>query len=121
MEWNKPMTTPFWKKGDLANSLVLLLLLCLGFGTDAFAQASQKAGALRVVLPPGNVARPRGSQVVRTEAAKNMTLYYQDVLETGVGGRLRARLDDGSILALGPQSKLTVLEHNARSQQSTFQ
>ncbi|MCG5029825.1 FecR family protein, partial [[Ruminococcus] torques] len=60
-------------------------------------------------------------QVTTLDAAKGMALYYQDVLQTGVGGRLRARLEDGSIISVGSQSKLTVLEHDARTQQSTFQ
>src|SRR3972149_365501 len=70
----------------------------------AMAQRPVKAGDLRVVLPPGQVARPSGTQVVRMEAKKGLPVYYRDVLETGVGGRLRARLQDGSILALGAQS-----------------
>src|SRR3972149_9690683 len=70
----------------------------------AMAQRPVKAGDLRVVLPPGQVARPSGTQVVRTEAKKGLPVYYRDVLETGGGGRLRARLEDGSLLALGTRS-----------------
>ena len=55
-----------------------------------------------------------------SEAKKGTTLYFNDILETGVGGRLRAKLEDGSILALGPQSKLTVVKHDAKTQQSSF-
>ncbi|MBI1955310.1 MAG: FecR domain-containing protein, partial [Acidobacteria bacterium] len=113
------MKKRFW--GSQRVWFLLGLMLMAGWGKEAFAQQPEKAGAVRVVLPPGLVARPRGAQVVRTEATKGMTVYYRDVLETGLGGRLRARLADGSILALGPQSRIEVIEHDAQTQQSTFQ
>ncbi|MBI4458561.1 MAG: FecR domain-containing protein, partial [Acidobacteria bacterium] len=111
------MKTSFWH--GKRTLVVLALLLVSVLGRNSLAQ--EKAGAVRIVLPPGEVARQRGAQVVRTNATKGMTVYYRDVLETGVGGRLRARLDDGSILALGPQSRIEVIEHDAQTQQSSFQ
>ncbi|MBI3894883.1 MAG: putative Ig domain-containing protein [Acidobacteria bacterium] len=107
----------FWRSKRVWFLLGLMLISYLG--KDSFAQ--EKAGDIRVILPPGNVARQKGPQIIRTNATKGMTVYYQDVLETGIGGRLRARLDDGSILALGPQSRIEVIEHDAQTQQSTFQ
>ena len=74
-----------------------------------------------MVLQPSGIARQRGNQVVRSTAQKDMAVFFQDVLETGVGGRMRARLDDGSILALGSQARLTVAEHNTATQQTTLQ
>ena len=120
MGYNEPVR----QRGGNRNHLLflgLLALLLLSFGQASLAQRLSRAGAVRVVLPPGDVNRQRGTQVVRTTAARGMPVYYQDVLETGVGGRLRARLDDGSILALGSQSRVRVVEHNAQTQQSTLQ
>lgn len=121
--WNgiNLMTRQIRKRRKLFGGLLLLALLGFGLVGEGLAQRLVKAGAIRVVLPPGNVGRQQGPQLVRTTAKKDMTLYYQDVLETGMSGRLRARLDDGSILALGSQSRLQVVEHDAQSQQSTLQ
>jgi hypothetical protein len=99
----------------------VLAILLGGLGRDLIAQQQTRAGAIRVVLQPSGVARQRGSQVVRSTAEKDMAVFFQDVLETGVGGRMRARLDDGSILALGSQSRLTVQEHNTATEQTTLQ
>ena len=110
-----------WNGNRLLLLSGLLVLFLLGWVEGSFAQRLARAGALRVVLPPGQVLRPRGAQVVQNPAERGMALFYQDVLETGVGGRLRARLDDGSILALGSQSRVRVVEHDAQTQQSTMQ
>lgn len=114
------------RRGNRAGKLTLGLLSLLavllgGLGLDLSAQQQSRAGAIRVVLQPGGIARQQGNQVVRTTAQKDMAVLYQDVLETGVGGRMRARLDDGSILALGAQSRLTVVEHNSATEQTTLQ
>src|SRR3954465_8752786 len=99
-----------------------MALLACGMGPGVRASHAQaKAGDLRVVLKPSTVVHTKGTQPVKTDATKGMSLFYNDLLETGVGGRLRARLDDGSILALGSQSRLRVIEHNKQTEQSTFQ
>ena len=104
----------------LALAVAAVLTCALG-PMSAKVRAQAKAGDVRVVLPPSDVLRQKAGQPVKTDAQKGMTIYYQDVLETGVGGRVRARLDDGSILALGPQAKLQVIEHNKQTEQTTLQ
>ncbi len=121
IKWVKTMRNRFRKaKGPLA----LAVALACGLGAmaqQALAQGGAKAGDVRVVLKPSQVLRQKGTQEVSTDAEKGMTVFYNDVLQTGMGGRMRARLDDGSILALGSQSKLRVIEHNKQTEQSTFQ
>jgi hypothetical protein len=117
------------KRNQMGNKTGRLLLgavgvaavLLVGLGRDLIAQQQTRAGAIRVVLQPGGVARQRGNQVVRSTAQKDMAVFFRDVLETGLGGRMRARLDDGSILAVGSQSRLTVTEHNTATQQTSLQ
>ena len=105
----------------ILGAIGVLAVLLGGLGRDLIAQQQTRAGAIRVVLQPGGIARQRGNQVVRSTAQKDMAVFFQDVLETGVGGRMRARLDDGSILAVGSQSRLTVTEHDTATEQTTLQ
>ena len=83
----KPTRRDFIKGGV---SAFTLSFAAPAFISDLAMAQGSKAGDVRVVLPPSEVVRQRGRQSIRTVAQKGMTLYYQDVLETGVGGRLRA-------------------------------
>ena len=51
----------------------------------------------------------------------NDTLQWNDLLETNAKGRLRARLTDGSILSLGSNSQLKVVQHDATTQQTQIE
>jgi FecR protein len=48
-------------------------------------------------------------------------LEWNDLLKTEHNGRLRAGLADGSILSLGSDSELRVLQHDAASQQTSME
>ncbi|HXP17994.1 MAG TPA: FecR family protein [Terriglobales bacterium] len=48
-------------------------------------------------------------------------LDWNDLLKTTASGRLRAGLDDGSILSVGSNSELRVLQHDAASQQTSLE
>jgi hypothetical protein len=48
-------------------------------------------------------------------------LDFNDLLQTQKSGRLRAGLKDGSILSLGSNSELRVLQHDAASQQTSLE
>ncbi|MFY9562071.1 MAG: FecR family protein [Terriglobales bacterium] len=57
-----------------------------------------------------------------TKAAKvNEDLAWNDLLKTEQKGRLRAGLTDGSILSLGSNSELRVVQHDATSQQTSLE
>ena len=46
---------------------------------------------------------------------------WNDLLKTEQKGRLRAGLTDGSILSLGSNSELRVVQHDAASQQTSLE
>jgi len=70
----------------------------------------QIAGEVKALIPDAS----RNSQPVR---AKD-TLEWNDLLKTDAQGRLRAGLTAGSILSLGSNSELQVVQHDAVSQQT---
>jgi hypothetical protein len=108
-----------------------LAVVCLAPGL----WAQKKAGQVTRQIQPAQVqrsqaaaaaARPAGAggiapKITPVAATDKMPIYWEDKLVTGDGGRMRAQLEDGSILSLGQKSELLVREHNARTQQSSFQ
>ncbi len=106
-----------------ASRLVGTALGALAVLWPGFAWAQQKAGQVtRAVLPAEVIHTPakRGQQPVTVSATPQQEIYWNDTLQTGDGGRVRAQLTDGSILSLGSKAKLKVEQHDARSQQSSF-
>ena len=89
---------------------VLLSLLLTGL--PAFA-ADQTAGKITALIP----AATRNSQ----PAQARDTLDWNDLLQTTQTGRLRAGLNDGSILSLGSSSELRVVQHDAATQQTSLE
>jgi hypothetical protein len=75
--------------------------------------AGQRAGQINALIP----AATKNDQ---TTKAKD-ELDWNDLLKTAMSGRLRAGLDDGSILSVGSNSQLRVLQHDAASQQSSLE
>jgi len=75
--------------------------------------AGQRAGQINALIP----AATKNDQ---TTKAKD-ELDWNDLLKTAASGRLRAGLDDGSILSVGSSSELRVLQHDAASQQSSLE
>ncbi|MGH9530132.1 MAG: FecR family protein [Terriglobales bacterium] len=73
----------------------------------------QTAGEVKALIPDAS----RNAQPVK---AKD-TLQWNDVLKTDTKGRLRAGLTDGSILSLGSNSELKVVQSNAASQQTSIE
>jgi hypothetical protein len=70
----------------------------------------QIAGEVKALIPDAS----RNAQPVRVKD----TLEWNDVLKTDAQGRLRAGLTAGSILSLGSNSELHVVQHDAVSQQT---
>src|SRR5579863_480018 len=78
----------------------------------AATAANPTAGSVKALLP----AASRNAQPV----AVNDTLQWNDVLQTDAKGRLRAALNDGSLLSLGSNTQLKVVQHDAASQQTAL-
>jgi len=94
-------------KRMLSVLLSMLLVVCPLLAADG-----QRAGEVKALIP----AAARNDQPVNVKDA----LDWNDLLRTDAKGRLRAGLTDGSILSLGSNSELRVVESNAQSQQTSI-
>jgi len=74
---------------------------------------AQKAGEIGALIPEG--LRNTTPAKVRDD------VQWNDLLKTLSAGRMRANLLDGSILTLGRDSELRVLQHDAASQQTSLE
>jgi hypothetical protein len=95
-----------WPK-SLSISLCLLLVAAPLY--PALAD-TQTAGEVKALIPSAT----RNTQPVKVKDS----LAWNDLLKTGDQGRLRAGLTAGSILSLGSNSELQVVQHDAVSQQT---
>ena len=93
-------------RSSLSTVLSLLLVAAPAWSSPP----DQTAGVVGGVIPSAT----RNAQPV----AVNATLQWNDLLQTNTKGRLRANLTDGSILSLGSNSQLRVVQHDAKSQQT---
>lgn len=73
----------------------------------------QHAGQINAMVP----AATRNAQT----AKPNDELQWNDLLKTERSGRVRAGLTDGSILSLGSDSELKIVQHDATSQQTSLE
>jgi ferric-dicitrate binding protein FerR (iron transport regulator) len=75
--------------------------------------AEQNAGEISALMP----AATRNAKLAKVKEE----LLWKDLLQTQQSGRLRARLLDGSILSMGSNSEMRVLQHQAQSQQTSLE
>ncbi|HWZ83089.1 MAG TPA: FecR family protein [Terriglobales bacterium] len=94
----------------IAGLLCLMLSPLPGLGAPG---GSQNAGQITALIP----AATRNA----TPAKVKDDLMWNDLLKTEQKGRLRAGLADGSILSLGSNSELRVVQHDAASQQTALE
>lgn len=96
-------------KALLSISLSLLLA-----ATPLFAAPTdhQTAGEVKALIP----AAFRNRQPINVKDG----LEWDDLLQTSDRGRLRAGLTDGSIISLGSNSALKIVQHDAVSQQTSM-
>jgi hypothetical protein len=92
---------------------VLCLLLSPLPAVCAPPAGGQHAGQISALIP----AATKNDKATK---AKD-DLDWNDLLKTTTSGRLRAGLDDGSILSVGSNSELRVLQHDAASQQTSLE
>lgn len=73
----------------------------------------QRAGQINALIPSAT----KNEQATKAKDE----LDWNDLLKTAASGRVRAGLDDGSILSVGSNSELRVLQHDAASQQTSLE
>lgn len=109
------------KHNGIKFALCLLLFALLLFPTGPLAQpdghAPHAAGRITALLPVDQVLRQDKALV----AARDMDLYLDDVVKTDRGGRVRIALTDGSILNVGSDAQLRILQHDPKRQESTLE
>ncbi|MCI0355319.1 MAG: FecR family protein [Acidobacteria bacterium] len=102
------------KKKLTAQTKVTAVLLCALISPlpSLLAQAAgaQRAGQVGALIP----AATRNTQALKVKDP----LAWNDLLKTLTSGRLRANLVDGSLLSMGSNSEMRVLQHDAASQQT---
>ena len=97
---------------NLKRALAVLLCLLIS-NLPVFAADGQRAGQISALMP----AATRNDKPAK---AKD-DLDWNDVIKTAASGRVRASLNDGSILSLGPNSELKVVQHDTASQQTSLE
>jgi hypothetical protein len=89
------------------------LLAALPAMSEPQAGGSQPAGQITAMIP---------SATLNSKAAKTQEeLNWNDLLQTEHSGRVRAGLKDGSILSLGSDSQLRIVQHDAAAQQTSLE
>src|SRR6266436_4704150 len=107
----------------LRRSYSVVLVLIAGLFLIAVPASAQKAGKIMKFVAPAFIEQPGarpGLKLVSTPTIAGADIHWMDVLRTDEGGRIRAQLNDGSILSIGSKSKLTVNKHDEKAQQSSF-
>jgi len=95
---------------------VAMVLCSLMTGLPAMAQpggSNQVAGQINALIP----AATRNSQTAKVKEELN----WNDLLKTEKTGRVRAGLKDGSILSVGSESELRIVQHDTVSQQTELE
>src|ERR1700726_2709081 len=91
----------------------LCILLCSLPVSGSPQTGAQHAGQIHAMIP----AATRNSQPAKVKD----DLQWNDLLRTTHSGRLRAGLKDGSILSLGADSELRIVQHDSASQQTSLE
>ncbi|HXZ26386.1 MAG TPA: FecR family protein [Terriglobales bacterium] len=97
----------------LAVLMVPLPVLSQPQGGSSSSKATQEAGQISALIPAGF----RNASAARVKD----DLYWNDVLKTDKSGRMRVNLRDGSILSLGSDTEMKVVQHDAASQQTQLE
>jgi hypothetical protein len=95
---------------------VAMVLCSLMTGLPAMAQpggSNEVAGQINALIP----AATRNSQTAKVKEELN----WNDLLKTEKTGRVRAGLKDGSILSVGSESELRIVQHDTVSQQTELE
>jgi len=96
--------------------LIALVLCCLVPTLPCWSgppQGAQRAGEISVLVP----AAERNSKPAKVKEEVD----WNDLLKTEHNGRMRTVLTDGSIISMGSDSEMRVLQHDAKSQQTSIE
>ena len=106
-------TTMQSRTSILLRAAAFLILAAAGLAPSLPAQGTPAvAGKITTMIPVGNVARGAEKLI----GQRDMPVLWGDVITTERGGRVRVRLEDGSILSVGSQSQLRIEKHDAQAQ-----
>lgn len=101
-----------------ACSLILAsVILPLEPRAHSGGHASHITGHITTLLPEDHILR-QGQDLL---AVKDMNIFLDDVVKTLRGGRVRIELTDGSILNVGSEAELHVLQHDVKRQETTLE
>ncbi len=101
---------------NLFKRFMAMVLCSLMTGLPAMPQpagSNQVAGQINALIP----AATRNSQTAKVKDE----LDWNDLLKTESSGRVRAGLTDGSILSVGSDSELRIVQHDSTSQQTSLE
>ncbi|MFZ0922859.1 MAG: DUF4412 domain-containing protein [Candidatus Acidiferrales bacterium] len=98
----------------LSVTFALCAVSLISLSAPLFSQAPQPAGQVSQLIPA--VSIDRGSQRLVAEA--QALVFWNDLVATQPMGRARIALGDGSILNVGSNSSLRVIQHDASAQQT---
>jgi ferric-dicitrate binding protein FerR (iron transport regulator) len=107
-------------KSTSAPALACLLAFSLAIPCELFAEPDaglQRAGEVSRLIPAVNIARGAQSIV----ASAKTVVDWQDVVNTQANARARVALDDGSVLNLGSDSSVRIVQHKAGAQQTDLE
>ena len=108
------------RKSPCALALACLAALSIAVPCDVYAEpetGSERAGEVSRLIPAVSIARGSKSMI----AAVKTVVDWQDLVSTQANGRARIGLDDGSVLNLGSDSSLRIVQHNAGAQQTDLE
>ena len=97
----------------LRGATAVVLCVLLSPFPYVLAQAGQRAGEVGALIPSAT----RNTQNVKVKDS----LAWNDFLRTMATGRLRANLVDGSLLSMGSNSEMRVVQHDGASQQTSLE
>ncbi|MGB6076464.1 MAG: DUF4412 domain-containing protein [Candidatus Acidiferrales bacterium] len=101
----------------LSVTLALCVIAIISLSAPLFSQAPQPAGQVSQLIPAVNI--DRGSQ--RLVAQAQAAVFWNDLVATQPMGRARIALGDGSVLNVGSNSSLRVIQHDASAQQTQLE
>jgi hypothetical protein len=99
----------------MTSRFIALSILAV-FGARPGLVVAQKCGVVIDVTSPADILT--SSDASSQEVQKGSSVVVNSVLSTGDGGMIRVWLDDGSEINLGSKSRVHIVAHDARSQQS---
>jgi hypothetical protein len=84
--------------------------------TPASTTSGERRAGQATAVIPADFVTPSNGKGVKKELTKGSVINIDDLVASGDKGRVRMALDDGSILSLGSNSQMHIIQHDAKSQ-----